>query len=92
MATEIEITEITIRPAKDTDGPLRAYVNVVLNDAFAVNGLRVVEGKSGFFVAFPREYPKKTDGKGYNVCFPITRETSAYFTAEVLREYKAVAP
>ncbi len=86
---DLEITEITIRPAASPDGHLRAYVRVVLNDAFAISGIRVVAGRAGLFVAFPRIVSKK-DGRGHNVCYPVTRQAHAYFAEEVLREYRTL--
>ncbi|HLP30103.1 MAG TPA: SpoVG family protein [Fibrobacteria bacterium] len=85
-AFTLEITEITFRQVDGPYGPLRAYVRVVLNDALAITGIRIVEGKAGLFVAFPRVLSKK-DGRGHNVCYPITHEATQYFTREILREY-----
>lgn len=42
----------------DRGGPLRAYVDVVLDSNFMVHGLKVVEGERGMIVAMPSTRPK----------------------------------
>jgi DNA-binding cell septation regulator SpoVG len=85
----IEITEINVHPIRNKvpDSPLEAFVRVVLNDQFAINSIRVLKGKFGLFVAFPREYNKK-EGKGYNFCFPITKPLHEYMSEKILSEYR----
>ncbi len=85
----IEITEINVHPLrnKKADNPLEAFVRVVLNEQFVINSIRVVKGKFGLFVSFPREYNKK-EGKGYNFCFPITKSLHEYMSEKILNEYR----
>ena len=88
----IEITEVNVHPIKNkqANSPLEAFVRVVLNDQFVINSIRVVKGKFGLFVSFPREY-KKEEGKGYNFCFPITKPLHEYMTEKILSEYRLAA-
>ncbi|MDB5050260.1 MAG: SpoVG family protein [Fibrobacteres bacterium] len=88
----IEITEINVHPLrnKKADNPLEAFVRVVLNEQFVINSIRVVKGKFGLFVSFPREYNKK-EGKGYNFCFPITKSLHEYMSEKILSEYRLAA-
>jgi DNA-binding cell septation regulator SpoVG len=88
----IEITEINVHPLrnKKSDSPLEAFVRVVLNEQFVINSIRVVKGKFGLFVSFPREYNKK-EGKGYNYCFPITKSLHEYMSERILSEYRLSA-
>ena len=85
----IEITEINVHPVrnKQPDHPLEAFVRVVLNDQFVINSIKVVKGKFGLFVSFPREYNKK-EGKGYNLCFPITKTLHEYMSDRILSQYR----
>jgi DNA-binding cell septation regulator SpoVG len=85
----IEITEVNVHPVrnKQADNPLEAFVRVVLNEQFVINSIRVVKGKFGLFVSFPREYNKK-EGKGYNFCFPITKSLHEYMSEKILNEYR----
>jgi len=90
MSTKgIEITEVNVHPLrnKQEDNPLEAFVRVVLNGQFVINSIRVVKGKFGLFISFPREYSKK-EGKGYNFCFPISKALHEYMTERILNEYR----
>lgn len=87
----IEITQVQVTPVRAEErGHLQAMVKVVLNGQFVINSIRIVKGKSGPFVSFPREYNKK-DGKGYDVCHPITGSLRSYMTQKILNQYHAVA-
>src|SRR5687768_2482735 len=88
----IEITEITVNPIKNRqpDSPLEAFVRVVLNGQFVISSIKVVKGKFGLFVSFPREY-NKSEGKGYNLCYPITKPLQEYMSQRILDEYKLAA-
>lgn len=92
MSKGIEITEINVHPVKNkqSDSPLEAFVRVVLNDQLVINSIRVVKGKFGLFVSFPREFDKDK-GKGYGYCFPITRSLHEYMSERILSEYRLAA-
>ncbi len=87
----IEITEINIHPLENRGegNPLEAFVRIVLNGQFVVNSIRVVKGKFGLFISFPRDFNKK-EGKGYNFCFPISKALHEYMTEKILNEYRLV--
>lgn len=84
----IEITEIKVNPIRNKlpDSPLEAFVRVVLNGQFVISSIKVVKGKFGLFVSFPREY-NKSEGKGYNLCYPITKPLQEYMSQRILDEY-----
>jgi DNA-binding cell septation regulator SpoVG len=87
----LEITEITIHPstARDAADPFLAMAKIVLNDAFAVNGIRIVSGESGPFVAFPREFKRGGDrSKHITVCHPIRKDLHLEMTQIILAEYE----
>jgi stage V sporulation protein G len=85
----IEITEINVHPVKNRqpNSPLEAFVRVVLNEQFVINSIKVVKGKFGPFVSFPREYNKK-EGKGYNLCFPLTKALQEHMSEKILGQYR----
>jgi len=57
----------------DTDRPLKAFVDIVVNDVLLIKGVRVMQGKSGLFVAMPREQAK--DNKWYESVRCLTTDT-----------------
>ncbi|MBF0503518.1 MAG: septation protein SpoVG family protein [Candidatus Omnitrophica bacterium] len=40
------------------DSPVKAFVDLGINDALLIKGLRVVQGKKGLFVSMPTEQGK----------------------------------
>jgi DNA-binding cell septation regulator SpoVG len=87
----IEITEIQVHPLKkkDAGNHLEAFARVILNGQLCINSIRVVRGKFGPFVSYPREYNRK-EGKGYQLCYPITKPLQSYLSERILHQWKAV--
>jgi len=70
----------------ETDRPLKAFIDIVVNDALLIKGLRVMEGKEGLFVAMPREQSK--DEKWYDTIRCLTVEIKDQITDVCLKAYK----
>ena len=49
----MEITEVRIFPKEGLNSKLRAYATITIDNAFVVRNIKVIEGKSGLFVAMP---------------------------------------
>jgi stage V sporulation protein G len=49
----MEITEVRIFPKEGLNSKLRAYATITIENAFVVRNIKVIEGKSGLFVAMP---------------------------------------
>lgn len=84
----VEITEVRIYP---TEGPgkLRGYANITIDNAYAVHGLRVLEGESGFWVSMPATRNKQ--GEFRDTFHPITKEAREVLMDAVLSKYNEVA-
>jgi len=81
----MKITDIRIL-LRDDD-KLKAFVSVTFDDAFAVRGMKIIEGAKGTFLAMPS---RKTSEDVYvDVAFPINRETRAWLESHVMRAYDA---
>ena len=85
----IEVTEINIIPMKkkEAGSHLEAFARIVLNGQLCISSIRIVSGKFGAFISFPREYNKKEE-KGYNLCFPITKALQDYLSEKILRQWR----
>ena len=70
----------------ETDRPLKAFVDIIVNDALLIKGVQVMEGKKGLFVSMPREQSK--DEKWYDTVRCLTKETRDKITETVLEAYK----
>ena len=49
----MEITEVRIFPKGGVSSKLRAYATITIDNSFVVRNIKVIEGKSGLFVAMP---------------------------------------
>lgn len=74
----------------DTDRPLKAFVDIIVNDSLLIKGLRVMEGKKGIFVSMPREQAK--DSKWYDMVRCLTQEVRDDITTVVLNAYSEDRP
>lgn len=80
----LEITRITIN-LRD-EHRLRALVNVVFDDEFAVHGMKVIRAKNGFFVSMPSR--RMADGSFHDVAHPTTSECRQRIEKAILAEYE----
>ena len=84
----MEITSVSVRKIDKADSRLRAIANVVLDDAFAVHDIRIIDGDNGLFIAMPS---RKTATGGYkDTAHPITPEVRKQFEDAILEEYNKV--
>ena len=82
----MQITELRIRKVED-EGKLRAYVTVTFDNCFVVHNVKIIEGKSGLFIAMPSR--KTANGEYKDVAHPISPEFRTDLQNKVLSEYNA---
>jgi stage V sporulation protein G len=80
----MEITDIRIRKVSG-EGKLKAYVTVTFDDCFVVHNLKIIEGKSGPFIAMPSR--KIRTGEYKDVAHPIHPEFRAELQKRILDKY-----
>jgi len=83
----MEITEIKVFPVRE-EGPLRAYVTIVLDRCFAVHDLKVIQGDTRLFVAMPNK--KDKNGIWRDLVHPVNQETREKIEQEILSRYYAI--
>lgn len=49
----MEITEVRVKLVKDTSDQLKAFCSITLDGSFVIRDLKVIERRTGFFVAMP---------------------------------------
>jgi stage V sporulation protein G len=81
----MQITELRIRKVED-EGKLRAYVTVTFDNCFVVHNVKIIEGKSGLFIAMPSR--KTANGEYKDVAHPISPEFRADLQDKILAEYE----
>lgn len=80
----MEITKVTLRPV--SMNKVCAIASIVLDDAFVVHDLRVVNGDKGLFVAMPSR--KLPNGDFRDICHPINTETRTDIQQAVLDQFR----
>ena len=82
----MQITELRIRKVED-EGKLRAYVTVTFDNCFVVRNVKIIEGKSGLFIAMPSR--KTANGEYKDVAHPISPEFRTELQNKIVSEYEA---
>ncbi len=80
---EMDITKVTLRPV--AMNKVCAIASIVIDDAFVIHDLRVVNGDKGLFVAMPSR--KLPNGEFRDICHPINTETRTNIQAAVLDQF-----
>lgn len=87
METEKMTPNVSVKVYPQNDkGNLLAFASATIGGCFAVNGLRVMSGEKGKFVAMPAS--KDAEGKYHDMCCPTTKEMRKALDAAVLGEYQ----
>lgn len=60
------------------DSKTKAYATLTINDAFAIHGVRLIQGKNGLFASMPSRAVKDEQGVTEYIPYanPITKEAS----------------
>ena len=81
----MEITDIRIRKV-ESEGKLKAYVTVTFDACFVVHNVKVIEGRSGVFIAMPSRRTK--NGEYKDVAHPINTDFRAELQSRILEAYE----
>lgn len=77
-----------VKDPKQEKGSTLAYASADIGGCFAVNGIKIVEGKDGPFVAMPNQMGK--DKKHHDICFPTTSAMREALNTVVMDAYRDV--
>ena len=67
-------------------GPIKAFVDMSINELLLIKGLRIVQGQKGLFVAMPQEQGK--DKRWYESIRCLTPEIRNVINDKVLAAYR----
>ena len=80
------VTASQVFPLREPIGKTKAMARVVLNDQLQMTGIRIVEGVTGLFVAYPNDPGYK--GEDYRSLFyPVTRSLRDHIEQILLSQY-----
>ncbi len=80
----MQITDIRIRRVA-AEGKLKAYVTVTFDESFVIHNVKVIEGKSGVFIAMPSRRTKTGEYK--DIAHPINSDFRNELQDSILRQY-----
>jgi stage V sporulation protein G len=80
----MEITDIRVRKVAG-EGKLKAYVTVTFDDCFVVHNIKIIEGKTGVFIAMPSR--KTRAGEYKDVAHPIHLDFRTELQTKILEKY-----
>ena len=81
----MQITEVRVSLRQAGSDKLLAFANVTFDNAFAVRGIKIIQGTNGPFIAMPSR--KMADGTFKDVAHPINSETRQMLEKAVLSEF-----
>ena len=76
--------KVFLRPAD----PLKAFANIVIDDAFIIKNIKIIEGKNGLFIAMPSQ--KNKNGEYRDIAHPLKTETRIELEKLIIDKYNEV--
>ena len=84
----MKITSVSVRKITKENSRLRGIASVLLDDAFAIHDIRIIEGDNGLFIAMPsRKIPNSGEFK--DIAHPINAETREKIQSAILEAYES---
>ena len=82
----MKITSVTVKKIDKENSRMKGIASVLLDDAFVVYDIRIIEGDKGLFIAMPS---RQTSTGGYkDIAHPINTETRQMFEKAILEAYE----
>ena len=69
-----------------TADQLKAFANIVIEDAFVIKNIKVIEGAKGLFIAMPSA--KNKNGVYRDIAHPLNTETRDQIEKLILEKYQ----
>jgi stage V sporulation protein G len=80
----MHITDIRVRKVT-AEGKLKAYVTITFDECFVVHNVKIIDGRSGVFIAMPSR--KTKTGEYKDVAHPISPDFRAEMQQLILEKY-----
>ena len=82
----MKITSVSVRKITKENSRLRGIASVLIDDAFAIHDIRIIEGDNGLFIAMPSR--KRPDGTFRDIAHPINPEVRSMLEKAIIDAYK----
>ena len=85
----MKITSVKVKLKNSANERVKAGASIVFDECVVVNGIRVVEGTNGLFVAMPSEKVVTGEGGYRDIVHPINAECRKMVHEAVMEQYNA---
>lgn len=82
----MEITEVRVFPVHEDK--LKAFASIVIDDAFVVSDIKIIDGKTGRFLSMPAT--RRKNGTFRDIAHPLNNETRRMIEDRVFQRYDEV--
>lgn len=82
----MEITSVTVRKFEKDGNRMKGIATIVIDNAFAIHDIRIIEGDNGLFIAMPSR--KTATGEYRDIAHPINTDIRTMFQKAILEEYE----
>ena len=79
----MNITDVKV--VKREANQLRGFATIIIDDAFVVKNIKIIQGKNGLFIAMPSY--KLKNGEYKDVAHPLNTETRMQLEELILAKY-----
>jgi stage V sporulation protein G len=80
----MQITQVNIRTANEH--LVKAYVDIVFDNCFMIEEIRIIKGPRGLFISFPTN--NLSDGTHWDIAFPLNAQTRRMIQQAILGQYE----
>ncbi len=80
----MQITSVNVRKVEKEGSHMKGLASVLIDDAFAVHDIRIIEGENGLFIAMPS---RKTATGYRDIAHPINSDVRKQFEDAIFEEY-----
>ena len=80
----MEITSVNVRKFEKEGSQMKGIASILIDDAFAVHDIRIIEGKNGLFIAMPS---RKTATGYRDIAHPINSDVRKQFEDAIFEAY-----
>ncbi len=81
----IEITEVKVIKVFNI-ARLKAIASITINNCFAVNGIKLMEGQKGLYISMPNK--RTVNGEFKDIAHPINAETRELIQRAIIEKYR----
>lgn len=80
----MEITSVKVRKFEKENSRVKGFASVVIDDCFAIYGIRILEKEDRFILAMPS---RKTAEGHEDIAHPLNQETRKMFEDAIFKKY-----